>query len=934
MATEWPGRSGAVASCLKFLLTLSVLNFPCEACKDVTFYVPIDLEAKAIIGRVNLEECFKSANLIQSGDTDFGIVEDGSIYPTRTILLSSGKRSFIIYLINTQNWKQKEINVTLEHQKKKLNKRQLKETILRRAKRRWAPIPCSMQENSLGPFPLFLQQIQSDSAQKYTVYYSISGPGVDQKPLNLFYIEKDTGNLFCTGPVDRETYEAFEIVAYASTPDGYYSDSPLPLTIKIEDENDNYPMFTETVYNFEVLEGCRVGTTVGKVSATDRDEPDTMHTRLKYSIMEQQPPSPKLFAVHPVSGVITTISHQLDREVVDKYKLTMKVQDMDGQFFGLMNTSTCIISVKDANDHAPTFIKSVYETSIEENTIKMNILRVAVQDKDLPNTANWRANYTILKGNGNKNFEIVTDPQTNEGVLSVIKPLDYEENKKVILEIGVTNEAPFSSDIRSISTAVVTVNVIDQNEGPDCRPASQSVRIKEDVSVGTRVNGYKAQDTETRSGSGIRYKKLNDPKGWVTIDETSGSIITSKKLDREAEGIKNGVYSITVLATDKDSKTCTGTLGIILEDVNDNAPVILQENTVLCKPKMEQMTIVAVDPDDPMNGPPFDFKLGHGSPDIQKIWTVTRLNDTSAYLSYQNNAQFGKYAIPITVSDRHGMSSTKMMRVNLCDCVHPEQCESARSAYGDTRLGTWAILAILLGIALLFCVLFTLVCGIWSPSKVKKPFPDDMAQQNLIISNTEAPGDDRVCSTNGFATQMLNGNGQSVCGTLGSGIKNGGNECFEMVKGGHQTLESCRGGHQTLESCRGGHQTLESCRGGHQSLESYRGGHQTLESCRGGHHIVDSCRNGAHVEVDTCRYTYSEWHNYTQPHLGEKLHLCNQNEDNTNAQDYVLSYNYEGRGSTAGSVGCCSERHDEEGFEFLDHLEPKFATLAQTCMKR
>ncbi|XP_020848237.1 desmocollin-2-like isoform X1 [Phascolarctos cinereus] len=905
MATDWPGRSRAVANCLKFLLILLVLNFPCEACNDVTFYVPTKLEANEIVGRVNLEDCLKSPNLIHSSDTDFGILEDGSLYPTNTILLSPGKRTFIISLVNTQEQKQKDINITLEHQKKKLNKRELKETILRRAKRRWAPIPCSMQENSLGPFPLFLQQVQSDSAQKYTVYYSISGPGVDQKPLNLFYIEKDTGNLFCTGPVDRETYEAFELVAYASTPDGYYSDSPLPLTIKIEDENDNYPMFTETVYNFEVLEGCRIGTTVGKVSATDRDEPDTMHTRLKYSIMEQQPPSPKLFSVHPVSGVITTISNQLDREVVGKYKLTVKVQDMDGQFFGLMNTSTCIISIKDANDHAPTFTKPMYETSVEENTMKMNILRIAVQDKDLPNTANWRANYTILKGNGNKNFQIVTDPQTNEGVLSVIKPLNYEENHKVILEIGATNEAPFLRDIRSMNTATVTVNVIDQDEGPDCSPAAQSVRIKENVSVGTRASGYKAQDTETRSSNGIRYKKLNDPKGWVTIDETSGSIITSKKMDREAEVVKNGVYSITVLATDKDGKTCTGTLGIILEDVNDNAPVILEENIVLCKPKMVHTTVVAVDPDDPINGPPFDFKLGRGSPEIQKIWTITRLNDTSARLSYQNNAQFGKYSIPITVSDRHGMSSTKMLHVNLCDCIHPEQCKFEKAVYPDTRLGTWAILAILLGVALLFCVLFTLVCGIWSPSKVKKPFPDDMAQQNLIISNTEAPGDDRVCSTNGFATQMLNGNGQSFCGTLGSGIKNGGQECFEMMKG-HQTLESCRGG----------------------------GGHHTLESCRGGHHTLDSCRSGGHVEVDTCRYTYSEWHNYTQPRLGEKLHLCNQNEDNTNAQDYVLTYNYEGRGSTAGSVGCCSERHEEEGLEFLDQLEPKFATLAQTCMKR
>ena len=58
---------------------------------------------------------------------------------------------------------------------------------------------------------------------------------------------------------------------------------------------------------------------------------------------------------------------------------------------------------------------------MEETRIDVEILRVAVQDKDLINTANWRANYTILKGNEDGNFKIVTDSHTNEGVLCVVK---------------------------------------------------------------------------------------------------------------------------------------------------------------------------------------------------------------------------------------------------------------------------------------------------------------------------------------------------------------------------------------------------------------------------------------------------------------------------------------------------------------------------------
>uniref|UniRef100_G1R412 Desmocollin 2 n=1 Tax=Nomascus leucogenys TaxID=61853 RepID=G1R412_NOMLE len=795
MAAARPSGSCSGALCRLLLLTLAILIFASDACKNVTLHVPSKLDAEKLVGRVNLKECFTAANLIHSSDPDFQILEDGSVYTTNTILLSSEKRSFTILLSNTENQEKKKIFVFLEHQTKVLKKRHAKEKVLRRAKRRWAPIPCSMLENSLGPFPLFLQQVQSDTAQNYTIYYSIRGPGVDQEPRNLFYVERDTGNLYCTRPVDREQYESFEIIAFATTPDGYTPELPLPLIIKIEDENDNYPIFTEETYTFTIFENCRVGTTVGQVCATDKDEPDTMHTRLKYSIIGQVPPSPTLFSMHPTTGVITTTSSQLDRELIDKYQLKIKVQDMDGQYFGLQTTSTCIININDVNDHLPTFTRTSYVTSVEENTVDVEILRVTVEDKDLVNTANWRANYTILKGNENGNFKIVTDAKTNEGVLCVVKPLNYEEKQQVILQIGVVNEAPFSGEASSrsaMSTATVTVNVKDQDEGPECNPPIQTVRMKENAEVGTTSNGYKAYDPETRSSSGIRYKKLTDPTGWVTVDENTGSIKVFRSLDREAETIKNGIYNITVLASDQ----------------------------------------VAVDPDEPIHGPPFDFSLE--SSEVQRMWRLKEINDTAARLSYQNDPPFGSYIVPVTVRDRLGMSSVTSLDVTLCDCITENDCThrvDPRIGGGGVQLGKWAILAILLGIALLFCILFTLVCGASGTSKQPKVIPDDLAQQNLIVSNTEAPGDDKVYSANGFTTQTVGASAQGVCGTVGSRVKNGGQETIEMVKGGHQTSESCRG----------------------------TGHHHTLDSCRGGH-----------TEVDNCRYTYSEWHSFTQPRLGEE----------------------------------------------------------------
>lgn len=88
---------------------------------------------------------------------------------------------------------------------------------------------------------------------------------------------------------------------------------------------------------------------------------------------------------------------------------------------------------------------------------------------------------------------------------------------------------------------------------------------------------------------------------------------------------------------------------------------------------------------------------------------VTRfyfLSDTAARLSYQNDPPFGPYQVPVRVRDRHGVSVVTPLKVLLCDCVTENDCmirSNARTGNADVRLGKWAILAILLGIALLFC---------------------------------------------------------------------------------------------------------------------------------------------------------------------------------------------------------------------------------------
>ncbi|XP_054841471.1 desmocollin-1-like isoform X2 [Eublepharis macularius] len=832
----------ARAACLQLLIGLLVLSLICEACQELTLNLPSKLEAGAFIGKVNPKECFGTSDLIISSDPDFIVLEDGSLFSANSISLPAD-RNLTILLKDSQKHVQKKVHVILKSNLKKTAK--TGETVLRRSKRRWAPVPTTIMENSLGPFPMQIQQLSSDTAEKYNITYSISGPGVDQPPLNYFYIEKETGNLFVTRSIDREAYSQFKIICYATTVDGYTPEVPLVHIIQVEDDNDNPPIFDPNVCTFFVSENSISGTIIGEMTATDKDEKDTLHTKLKYKIVGQKPLSPQfpnLFHMNPDTGAIVLASPGLDREGVEQYELLIEARDMGGQTFGLCTTGTAVIQIQDRNDHAPVCEHSMYEAYVFENTVGAKVIDIGALDRDMPETPAWHATFKIVKGNEDGAFRIETNPDSNIGTLCVDKGLDYEKTKERRLEIIVNNEEPYvlAPNSRAVSqgSCVVVVKVRDVDEGPVFDPCVYFLNIKECLPGGTLVGQYPAKDPETGNSEDIRYGIIRDPCGWITMDER-GEIRTTKLLDRDAPAMQNYQCNVTVFATDRSGKTGTGTVVVNLEDENDNFPVIVESNRIMCRDK-EPVCLTAVDADLPPHTVPFSFQIA----DTNSEWKLTQNDERSAYLVPQKDIQYGIYSVPVMVTDNAGNHGVTVVKVRVCDCITPSDCpdpfpprDMEPYQTPNVTLGLWAILAMILGSLLLLLILITL-CGCCGAAPVSKHVCDDLANQNLIISNTEAPGEE-VMDPN--ILPVKSGNLVTSEQGAGLGVKTGGQECFEMVKGG---------GHQTMESLEGG-------------------GLHTLQSVKG-HHTMESGRGYGQPMMDTYRYSYSEWQNFTHPRLTEE----------------------------------------------------------------
>ncbi|XP_074695488.1 cadherin-1-like isoform X2 [Strix aluco] len=218
---------------------------------------------------------------------------------------------------------------------------------LRRQKRDWVIPPINCPENERGPFPKKLVQIKSNKDKETKVFYSITGQGADSPPVGVFTIERETGWLEVTKPLDREEIDKYFLFSHAVSASGQPVEDPMEIIITVTDQNDNRPVFTQAVFHGSVSEGAEPGTSVLQVVATDADDSvSSNHGVVVYSLLRQTPnwPQPHMFAIDGNTGVISVAVEGLAAQVAPEYTLEIEAADMAG--YGLRATATVHIQVQ------------------------------------------------------------------------------------------------------------------------------------------------------------------------------------------------------------------------------------------------------------------------------------------------------------------------------------------------------------------------------------------------------------------------------------------------------------------------------------------------------------------------------------------------------------------------------------------------------------
>uniref|UniRef100_UPI00398E9E51 cadherin-12-like isoform X1 n=1 Tax=Pristiophorus japonicus TaxID=55135 RepID=UPI00398E9E51 len=585
-----------------------------------------------------------------------------------------------------------------------------------RVRRGWIWNQFFVLEEYMGSEPQYVGKLHSDLDNgDGSVTYTLLGQGAG----SIFTIDEITGDIHAIKSLDREEKSYYVLRAQAVDTETRRPVEPeSEFIIKVQDINDNEPKFLDGPYIAHVPEMSPAGSFVLQITATDADDPTYGNSaRVVYSILQGQP----YFSVDPKTGVIRTALSNMDREVKDEYQVIIQAKDMGGQMGGLAGTTTVNITLTDVNDNPPRFAKNIFHLKVPESTAVSSLIgRIKANDADIGKNADIE--YSIVPGDGLNVFDITSDKSTQEGVINLKKPLDYENKKSYTFKVDATDPHPddrFQSVGPFKDTATVRITILDVDEPPVFSRPFYVIGVYEDINVGSIIGAVTAQDSDV-SNSPVRYSidESTDQERLFTIDEDDGTIAANDVLDREDVS----QYNISVLAMKVSNPDLVSKVPVTIQvlDVNEYAPdFAVPYETMMCEnAKTGQiiMTISAEDKDMSATAPQFHFRLSPEAAANPNFTIHDNGNNTAGILPKRNGysrRQLELYFLPVVISDSEYpiQSSTNTLTIRVCGCDVDGTILSCNveAIFLPVGLSTEALIAILLCIIILLIIVVLFV---------------------------------------------------------------------------------------------------------------------------------------------------------------------------------------------------------------------------------
>uniref|UniRef100_A0A3B4AZD5 Cadherin domain-containing protein n=1 Tax=Periophthalmus magnuspinnatus TaxID=409849 RepID=A0A3B4AZD5_9GOBI len=497
-------------------------------------------------------------------------------------------------------------------------------------------------------------------------------------------------------------------------------------------------------------------------------------------------------------------------------------------------------------------------------------------------------------------------------IFLTLQAIDYEDIKHLDLGILIKNKAPI--ELSELETNIYEVKIIVENEpeGPQFDPKVKAIPISEGgttINIKNTIGYYPAIDQDTgKQAENVRYVKGTDPGNWLIIDPVTADIKLNKLPDRESPLLVNGTYYAEVLYM--PAKTVTGTLAIQVEDFNDHCPTLTSPVQTLCLSD-DAVLVTAHDEDAFPNGPPFHFTI-----------IPEHTQDTARILRSEESLWPGVYEVEFIVTDQQGESCPEPQRVlvQVCTCGDGVKC-GKQGGNGqpekEVEFGPAGICMLFLGLLLLLLIpLLALFCfcgRTWGMPGAFTEMPFD-TKSHLINYHTEGQGENTVRDV-----PLINMQTTQIDGNM-LNMSMGGTQISNMDL--QQRTEMSR------EVINGYYQGY----GASQMEGTWRGLSQFGGSAFQSEYMSRERETGIFDGMALPYHYLGQYYNQVSvPNTSLCVPQKMQSSETQTGKDNLLVYDYEGQGSSAGSLGSCSSLALDKDLHFLDDLDFKFKTLAKVC---
>ncbi|XP_034149297.1 protocadherin-16 [Esox lucius] len=343
--------------------------------------------------------------------------------------------------------------------------------------------------------------------------------------------------------------------------------------------------FPRNARDVSIQENAAKGTAVAQTKA---QFPNGTQKGIRYSLFSGN--RQQAFSISTTTGEISVQSSLgLDFEDTPRLRLVVKAETAGSTSFMAVN-----LILQDVNDNLPRFQLQNYIAYMREaQGYDRPIIQVVAEDVD--QGQNGQVTYSIQSSGGMSGlFKI--DPVT--GSISTAAIMDREIWKQTRLVVTATDRG----SPRLAGSATLTVIIVDLNDNSPTIPLPTEVRIPENTLIGTEITLVTGNDVDSSPALSYSLQLGGSAQGTFGIHRYSGGLSLTGPLDYE----DRTWYMVTVRTTDSQHQA-EANITVLVEDVNDNAPVFTQDLYQVTLPEhgppgSPVVTVTATDRDSGDNG--------------------------------------------------------------------------------------------------------------------------------------------------------------------------------------------------------------------------------------------------------------------------------------------------------------------------------------------